>query len=127
MTRRILVVNDEQDFVEMVKLFLEGEGYEVRSADRGDTALPLIREWQPHLVLLDLRMAGLSGWETLDEIEADANLAATHVLITSGAVEEAAAQRQRLHGRGNDYIGLPFDLDDFLRKVRNLAGEPASA
>ena len=122
MAKKILVVNDEQDFVDMVSMFLESEGYQVRAAERGDAALPVIQDWQPDLVLLDLRMSGLGGWETLERIEADPQLSGTRILITSGAVEEAAAQRQRLRSRGNDYIGLPFDLDDFLRKVRDLVG-----
>ena len=124
MAKRIAVVNDDQDFVDMVSLLLEDEGYEVRACNRGEAALPLLNEWRPELVLLDLRMAGLSGWETLDLIEADPSLRGIKVLITSGAVEEVAAQRGRLRNSGHDFIALPFDLDQFVRKIKQMAGDP---
>ncbi|MCL4467042.1 MAG: response regulator [Chloroflexi bacterium] len=124
MAKRIAIVNDDRDFVDMVSLLLEDEGYEVRTCSRGDEALSLLREWRPSLVLLDLRMAGLSGWEALDLIEQDPELPGLRVLITSGAVEEVAARRERLRAKKHDFIALPFDLDRFLGKVKEMAGEP---
>ena len=124
MARKIAIVNDDRDFVDMVSLLLEDEGYEVRACSRGEVALPLLQQWHPDLVLLDLRMAGLSGWDTLDLIEADPALAGTRVLITSGAVEEASSQRERLRHGGHDFIALPFDLDQFVHKVKQMAGDP---
>lgn len=124
MAKRIAVVNDDRDFIDMVSLLLEDEGYEIRSSSRGDEALALLHEWKPDLVLLDLRMAGLSGWETLDLIEQDSALGGTRVLITSGAVEEVSDRRERLRAKRHDFIALPFDLDRFLAKVKEMVGEP---
>ncbi len=125
MTRRIAIVNDDQDFVDMVTLILEGEGYEVRWASGGTEALSLIRDWHPHLVLLDIRLRGLSGWDILALLQEDPSCAGTRVLVTSGAVEEVAAAGQRLRAGGHDYIALPFELGEFTRKIRYMAGEPA--
>lgn len=122
--KRIAVINDDQDFIAMTTLLLEDEGYEVRACHRGELALPLLRQWRPQLVLLDLRMAGLSGWDTLSLIESEPSLAGTRVLISSGAAEEARAQRDRLRTGGHDLIELPFDLDQFRRVVRQMAGDP---
>lgn len=124
MARKIVVVNDSPDFVDMVDIILEGEGYEVRSCSEGRQAIAVIREWRPDLVLLDIRMEGLSGWETLDRLNADPQTSGVRVLVTSGAVEEIAEARHRLRGQGHDFIPLPFELDEFLDKVHELAGSP---
>ena len=124
MAKRIAIVNDEQDFVDMVTLLLEEEGYELRSCDDGRAALPLIKEWRPHLVLLDIRMKGLSGWDILALVQADPSIAGTRVLVTSGAVEEVGAAGAQLQQQGHDYITLPFDLEEFVRKVKKMIGDP---
>ncbi len=123
--RRIAIVNDDQDFVEMVTLILEGEGYEVRWASEAAAALSMVRDWHPHLVLLDIRLRGLSGWEILSLLQDDPACAGTRVLVTSGAVEEVAAARQRLRAGGHDFIALPFELGEFVGRIRSMAGEPA--
>ena len=124
MAKRIAIVNDEPDFIEMVSLLLEGEGYEVRACTTGDEALPLIREWRPELVLLDIRMEGLNGWDTLTLMQQDPATHDVRVLVTSGAVEEVSAAKGWLRAQGHDYIALPFDVDEFVAKVKQMVGEP---
>jgi CheY-like chemotaxis protein len=121
---RIAVVNDERDFLEMVRLLLEEEGYEVRACSDGLGALSLVKEWHPNLVLLDIRMAGLSGWEILEQMAGDAATKDVRVLVTSGATEEVSAARADLRRRGHDFIPLPFDVDQLLSKVEQMAGRP---
>lgn len=108
----------------MVRLVLEDEGYEIRTAFDGNEALALFKEWLPNLVLLDIRMAGLSGWEILRRISDDPALRGVRVLVTSGASEEVSAERATLRKQGHDYIALPFDIDLLLEKVREMAGNP---
>jgi two-component system response regulator VicR len=118
--KKIAVVNDEQDFVEMVKLLLEDEGYGIQSTGDGDSALQLIESWHPDLVILDIKMRGLSGWQILDRMYQDPSLKEVRVLVTSGAVEEIGDARARLREHGNDFLALPFDIDDFIRKVKEM-------
>ncbi|MHB1415161.1 MAG: response regulator [Chloroflexota bacterium] len=124
MPKKIAIVNDERDFVDMVTILLEDEGYDVQASGEGHAALRLIQELKPDLVLLDIRMSGLTGWEILEQMKKDSGLASTKVLVTSGAVEEVGAASAELRKSGHDYIALPFDLDEFIRKVKAMIGEP---
>ncbi|MHB1005076.1 MAG: response regulator [Chloroflexota bacterium] len=123
MAKRIAVINDEPDFIQMVTVVLEDEGYEVRSSRDGAQGIDLIKQWQPHLVLLDIRMRGLNGWQTLERLQSDTATRYVRVLIASGAVEEADAARPDLRARGHDFIALPFDLEDFTHKIRQMTAD----
>ena len=67
--RTVLVVDDEENFVRLYEMVLEAEGYEIRSADSGEAAVESIQAEMPDLVVLDIKMAGMDGLETLNEIK----------------------------------------------------------
>ena len=67
---RILVVDDEPDSVELLEEFLTSKGYEVATASDGEEALRKVKEERPHLVLLDVRMPGMNGLDSLRQVMA---------------------------------------------------------
>jgi DNA-binding response OmpR family regulator len=119
------VVDDDREILEMTRLLLESAGHEVVPAGSGEEALHRVRERQPELVLLDINMPGLDGWEVLRILKEDRLTAAVPVVMFSINFEV----REKLHALQQgaaDYIVKPFDADDLLARVdRQLAARPA--
>jgi len=119
--KRVLVVDDDEDMRELMVTILGGH-YEVSSAEDGLAGLETARRLKPDLVVLDLLMPKMHGFEVCQHIRADASLSATKVLISSSksyqhdirtAVEETGA-----HG----YIVKPFAVAEFKKRVAELLG-----
>jgi DNA-binding response OmpR family regulator len=106
----VLVVEDDPDLVALVEMLLVDEGYRVRTAPEGRAALAHVAEEMPALVLLDMRMPGMDGWEFAREFRARHGRAAPIVVVT--AAEDARARAQEIDADG--WLAKPFDLDDVL-------------
>ena len=105
---RILVVDDEPPVAAVLEDFFTHEGYEVRVAIDGRSGLDLFDTWHPHVVLLDLRMPGLSGAEVFARVRAKDP--SVPVVFVTGADDEETA-RQLLRQGATDYVRKPVDLD----------------
>ena len=104
---RVLVVDDEADAVELLQEFLASKGYEVVTAFNGEEALQRLKADRPHLILLDVRMPGMSGLEVLREVRrVDQEVGV--IMVT--AVNEEETGRQALALGAFDYIVKPLDL-----------------
>jgi DNA-binding response OmpR family regulator len=110
----VLVVDDESDIREAVSELLADEGYEVHDAGDGAEALRMAREYHPSVVLLDLMMPGMSGWEFCAQRREDPELAHIPVIVLS-----ALGRVQGLDAAG--YLQKPFELADLLTAVRTHA------
>jgi len=104
---RILVVDDEPKACELLQDFLEAKGYTVVTASSGAEALAVAKETQPSLILLDIRMPGMDGLETLQRIQ-KLNKAARIIMITAADEEEIA--KEAMHRGAYDYITKPIDF-----------------
>jgi CheY-like chemotaxis protein len=102
---RILVVDDEAEFREVVAEYLAGKDLDVREAASGEEAVKRVAEFEPHIVLLDLMMAGIGGLEALREIKA---LAPRTSVIMVTAVQDLDAARGALARGAVDYVTKPF-------------------
>ena len=102
---RILVVDDEPEFREMLAEYLGGKGFEVLEADGGEEALVQVPASRPHIVLLDLMMAGIGGIETLRGIKA---VRPETCVIMVTAVEDMDTARMALGAGAADYVTKPF-------------------
>jgi len=111
---RILVVDDEPDSVELLKEFLSTKGYEVITASSGEAALRKAKEERPHLILLDVRMPGMSGLDVLRQIrESDKEVG---IIMVTGVNEEETG-RQALEMGAFDYIVKPLNLEYLERSL----------
>jgi len=120
--RRVLVVDDEAAVREMLTGFFETKGFGTQAAATGDEALALIARQRPHAVLLDLRMPGLDGLETLARIkEADRHLPV--VLMTGYGTVDTAVAAMKLGAE--DFVAKPVRLAELLRTVERVAAEAA--
>jgi DNA-binding response OmpR family regulator len=117
----ILIVDDDPEIVEMTAMLLAGAGYEIRRASGGDAALDEVRQGRPDLVLLDINMPGMNGWEVLRLLKEDEDTRDVPVIMFSVNYEI----REKLHALQQgavDYITKPFDTEGLLRRVGGIAG-----
>lgn len=114
---RILVVEDEAHLAEGLKLNLTLEGYEVKIAPDGSSALRMWKEWQPDLIVLDLMLPQIDGLSVLRNIRLEDERVPILILSARGDCED------RVKGFSfgvDDYLAKPFNLDEFLLRVKRL-------
>jgi two-component system OmpR family response regulator len=113
----ILVVDDEQHILDVVVYVLEEAGFDVASAMDGDSALAQVQQTPPDLVVLDLTMPGLSGWELFRAMR-DASPALPVIMLTSRSDEIDRVLGLELGA--DDYVTKPFSSRELLARVRNI-------
>ena len=106
--RVVLVVEDDAPLRRMTGIFLRAAGYRVRAAEDGPSGLVLARDERPDLVLLDLMMPGLDGWEVLRRIKGDARTAAIPVLVLTASVDLPLTE-QALRLGATRFLTKPID------------------
>ncbi|HEY4347223.1 MAG TPA: response regulator [Gaiellaceae bacterium] len=113
----VLVVDDDPNLREFMRVNLELGGYSVREAENGERALAAIEDQAPDLVLLDVVMPGIDGWQLLRQLEE--RHGSIPVIMFSGKVEIAAAAEAAEHG-ARGFVGKPFDPDELLARAKQL-------
>jgi two-component system, OmpR family, alkaline phosphatase synthesis response regulator PhoP len=124
---KILVVDDEADIRELVRLNLTREGYEVSDCESGEQALSLSRSKGPDLVVLDLMLPGIDGLEVCKRLKADPKTAQIPIVILTAKGEEADVVAG-LEVGADDYVAKPFSGKVLVARVRRLlrkAAQPA--
>lgn len=114
--KRILVVEDEELMRSILRKLLEEAGYEVVSADSGETALRLFAESEISVTLTDIKMAGMDGIDLLDQIKTIDSTAMVVIMTAYSSVETAVAA---LRNGAYDYVTKPFVNDSLLQTVKN--------
>ena len=128
MSHRVLIVDDEAGIRQALKQVLEYENLEVRVASSGGEAISLYTEFRPHLVFLDVKMAGLDGLDTLTRLRQLDSRAQIVMISGHGTIATAVEATQR---GAFDFLEKPLDTDRLLLTVRNglahaeLVGENA--
>lgn len=126
MAKRILVVDDERRLVQVVRGYLEEAGYEVVTASNGREALFVAREQQPNLIILDLMMPELDGWEFIRQHRRERD---TPIIMLTARVEDAD-KVTGLELGADDYVTKPFSPRELVARVRALLrrmGQDAAA
>ena len=121
MPKKIMVVDDEPYIARVIKFKLEQEGYAVISANDGITGLDRIRQEKPDLVLLDVMMPGLTGYEVCQQVKADADLQGIPVVFLTAKGQERDRE-QGLNLGASDYITKPFSPNRLLELVKSMIG-----
>jgi len=115
---RILIVDDDGDIRRVLQRFFTDAGHEVRVAPDGKAGLDEVRDWQPHVVLLDLEMPNLNGLDTLRYINAEHSNVSVVAFSGHAAADHLGADARRLGAK--DFLAKPFDLDNLGAIVDNL-------
>lgn len=117
MKRNILIIEDEEDIIRLVKYNLEKEGFIVRSAEDGEEGLRIIKNWKPSLVILDLMLPGIDGLEVAKKVKKDDNL--THIpiiMLTAKTTESDIVVG--LEVGADDYVTKPFSPKVLISRVK---------
>ncbi len=113
---QILVVEDERDIAALVAYHLTKEGFRVRTVGSGDEALEAVRNERPDLVVLDLMLPGLSGYEILEEIRRQPSLSDVPVVVLTARREESDRIRGLELG-ADDYMTKPFSPQELVLRI----------
>jgi len=122
MAKRILVVDDEVQLVEMVKIRLEANGYEILSAYDGQEALDKARKEKPDLIVLDLMLPKLDGYKVCRMIKFDDRYKNIPIILFSARAQESDKEMGIQVG-ADAYITKPFEPKVLLSKIKELLGE----
>ena len=115
----VLIVDDDERVREYVRVNLEMEGYSVREAGSADEGLGVLEEVSPDLILLDVMMPEVDGWEMLRRVQQRHGVGAIPVVMFSGKVnEQSAAEATALGAQG--FVGKPFDPQLLIEQAKQL-------
>lgn len=112
--RRILVVDDEQQISRVLRTTLSAQGYDLRVANDGETALEIMKDWTPDLVITDLAMPNMDGIELTRRVRAKADMP---IIVLSVRGEERT-KVLALDVGADDYVTKPFGINELLARVR---------
>lgn len=120
LNKKVLIVDDEPDTLELVKLVLESGGFKTVLASNGKEALKVLESIKPDLVLLDVMMPDMDGWEVFRKIKEKYSTLPIAILTAK------AQNFDKLMGlhvlKADDYITKPFGKNELIGRVRNLTG-----
>lgn len=110
----ILVIDDDKNILTIIELYLKKEGFDVKTGERGDTALALFREAQPALVVLDVMLPGMDGWAVLEQLRAESDVPV--IMLT--AKGDTLDRIQGLDLGADDYMAKPFDTKELVARIK---------
>jgi two-component system phosphate regulon response regulator PhoB len=119
---KILVIEDAPNIQKLARVNLVSSGYQVLVADNGEEGLKLAQQESPGLILFDLMLPGMSGWDVLMTLKADKKLRKIPVIIMTAAITEGEEFRIRSM-RTAGHLVKPFGVDEMLSKVKKALGE----
>jgi DNA-binding response OmpR family regulator len=118
----VVIADDDLEILTMVRTLLRRRDVNLIEASDGEEAMRLIRENEPDLVVLDVMMPGMSGWEVCKGIREDAALSSTGVIMLTGIGERLNEMTSPLYG-ADAYLDKPFDMGDLDEKVGEVLAE----
>ncbi len=119
---RVLVVDDEPNIVLSLEFLMQQAGFDVDTAADGERALQLVAQQPPDLILLDISLPGLSGFEVLDQLRNQSETARLPIIMLTAHGREVEREKGLALG-ADDYVTKPFSTRDLVAKVQALLGE----
>ena len=116
---RILITDDSQLNAELLEAHLEGTGFDTKIVSNGDDALKAAIEWKPDVILLDVMMPKISGFEVCRRLRADANTRGIGVLMIT-ALDQPTDVEQGVSSGTDDFITKPINKTELLLRVRAM-------
>src|ERR671912_1978314 len=114
---RVLVVDDEHSLTELLKMALRYEGWDVRTAGDGHSAVKIAREFRPDAIVLDIMLPDIDGLEVLQRVRADGTETPVLFLTAKDSLDDRIAG---LTAGGDDYVTKPFSLEEVVARLRAL-------
>ena len=118
----ILIIDDDKNILAIIEMYLKKAGYDVKTCERGDTAMEVFREVQPLLVVLDVMLPGIDGWAVLANLRKESEVPV--IMLT--AKGDTLDRIQGLDLGADDYISKPFDAKELLARIKAVLRRFAS-
>ncbi|MGZ6276099.1 MAG: response regulator transcription factor, partial [Syntrophales bacterium] len=115
--KRILIIEDDEHIAEGLKLNLSLQGYEVSIASEGTSGLRMWKEWNPHLIVLDIMLPGVDGLSVLRHIRMEDEKLPVLILSAKGGHDDKV---KGFSYGVDDYLSKPFNLEEFLVRIERL-------
>ncbi len=120
--KNILCIEDEPEMIDLIRIILNRHGFDVRGADGGREGLEMVNENPPDLVLLDLMMPDIDGWEVYQQIKADEKTKKIPIIIITAKAQNVDKVLGLHIAKVDDYISKPFSPKDLLASVQKVLG-----
>lgn len=121
--KTILCVEDEPEMIDLIRLILARKGFNVQGAAGGVEGIRLVRELHPDLVLLDLMMPDMDGWEVYQQMKADQSLNAIPVIVVTAKAQNIDKVLGLHIAKVDDYIAKPFSPQELLESVERVLSQ----
>jgi DNA-binding response OmpR family regulator len=118
--KRILCIEDEIEMIDFIKLVLEREGYEVIGAMGGLEGLEAIRREKPDLILLDIMMPGINGWDVYHKIRGNEEICDIPVIVVTARSQDFERILGLYYAEVDDYLIKPFGIRELLHSVEKV-------
>lgn len=122
MKKRILIVDDEPNILVPLEFLMKQNNYDVQTAETGEKALNLISTWKPDLILLDIMLPGMDGYEVCQKIRQEKEFKSTRIVFLS-AMARSIDIAKGMGLAADDYITKPFATDFVVGKIKELLGD----
>jgi PleD family two-component response regulator len=116
---RVLIADDDAQNLELMEAYLAGTDYEVRTAADGEATLRQVADWKPDLILLDIMMPKISGFEVCKRLKANAQTRGIMVLMIT-ALDQQSDMDRAVEAGTNEFLTKPINKNDLLLRVQNL-------
>lgn len=116
---KILIADDHPQGMELLEDYLSGAPYEVRTASNGEETLELVHSWQPDLILLDVMMPKLSGFEVCKRVRSDPSTREIAVLMIT-ALDQVSDVERAVEAGTDDFLTKPIDKRELLLRIEAL-------
>ena len=111
---RILSVDDDKNICELIKLYVESEGFVTKVVNEGDKVYDAFKEWQPDLIVLDVMLPGKNGFEILKDIKSESNVPVIMLTAKGSTYDKITG----LDSGADDYIVKPFDARELIARIK---------
>jgi len=119
MRSRVLIADDDPELRQLLRLMLARDGYEVIEAETGEQVLARAVDSSPALILLDIMMPGINGFETCRQLKSDGRSRRVPVIFVS-ALTDRQSREQGIRAGADDYVVKPIDPKDLRRRIQTV-------
>lgn len=122
--KNIICIEDEMEMIDLIRIILARRGFEVIGANGGREGLRMVREKHPDLVLLDLMMPDMDGWEVYQQMKADETTRNIPVIVVTAKAQNIDKVLGLHIAKVDDYIAKPFSPQELMASVEKILGTP---
>lgn len=118
--RKVVCIEDDPEMIDLLRIVLNRKGFEVVGAEGGAKGLELVRAEKPDLVLLDLMMPGMDGWQVYQELRADPQTADIPVVVVTAKAQNIDKVLGLYVAKVDDYIAKPFGTQELVERLEKV-------